>query len=247
MKNEDTLLVPADVWEEIIDVGRVVTRLLSLHQKLAQETKTLNWREAEGRVGFQAGKKDLKRFHIWHLSSLLYLSSGHFAIIWQSPPSHPSSNDLWLADYNLSHSIAYRYNLLSPEYRQLHFGHCTLIYYPTKEAKVWSIRHQESSPVVFLVNLPNFYNLSYLHTVFTLHTLFGVCKMAPRGIKRVRKYQNICMHDSWICALKQKSISCRSLPKSKIAFTNFQMKIRVESQIRTTIQMVSYCELWCVM
>ena len=42
MKNEDTLLVPADVWEEIIDVGRVVTRLLSLHQKLAQETKTLN-------------------------------------------------------------------------------------------------------------------------------------------------------------------------------------------------------------
>ena len=58
MKNEDTLLVPADVWEEIIDVGRVVTRLLSLHQKLAQETKTLNWREAEGRVGFQAGKKD---------------------------------------------------------------------------------------------------------------------------------------------------------------------------------------------
>ena len=105
--------------------------------------------------------------------------------------------------------------LTVPRIQNWHFGHCTLmIYYPTKEAKVWSIRHQESSPVVFLVNLPNFYNLSYLHTVFTLHTLFGVCKMAPRGIKRVRKYQNICMHDSWICALKQKSISCRSLPQS---------------------------------
>ena len=70
-----------------------------------------------GKSWVSSRKKGLKRFHIWHLSSLLYLSSGHFAIIWQSPPSHPSSNDLWLADYNLSHSIAYRYNLLCTEYR----------------------------------------------------------------------------------------------------------------------------------
>ena len=47
MKNEDTLVSALlvgwwAVWEEIIDVGRVVTRLLSLHKKLAQETKTLN-------------------------------------------------------------------------------------------------------------------------------------------------------------------------------------------------------------
>lgn len=65
MKNEDTLVSALlvgwwAVWEEIIDVGRVVTRLLSLQQKLSQDAQETNSKLKRGAQREELGFKQRK-------------------------------------------------------------------------------------------------------------------------------------------------------------------------------------------